>query len=158
VFDLKKHKAIALIATRGPWQWFGNTKMHEVYLSTIDRGRVFVMDFARWGMRGAQPRFQVNLDDSADRSTDKHGGGIMTTVSELAAKDHALGPKFQVSYRRDFSGIGHPDAEHIAANSPDVTLKLIARIERLEEAARSANTPGGCSLDDLIAVVDEGIP
>jgi hypothetical protein len=32
----------------------------DVYLSTVTGGRVFVMDFARWGMAGAQPRFQID--------------------------------------------------------------------------------------------------
>lgn len=116
-------------ATPGPWKWFGNTKMHEVYLATVNRGRIFVMDFVRWGMRGAQPRFQVRLD-----GTD----GVMRTLGELGATGHPLGPRFEASHRRQFSGIGHPDAEHIAANSPDITIKLIARIRELEGHVRAA--------------------
>lgn len=110
----------ARVARPGPWQWYGNTKVNEVYLATVNGGRVFVMDFVRWGMTGAQPRFQV---DSA-----------MVTLSELGKQEHPLGPKFEVPYRRQFVGIGHPDAQHIAANSPDVTLALIDRIRELEEA------------------------
>lgn len=72
-----KLRKIAEAATPGPWQWFGNTKMHEVYLATPDRGRLLVMDFARWGMGGAQPRFQVRIDDVP-------GSGIMRDLGELA--------------------------------------------------------------------------
>jgi hypothetical protein len=158
VFDLRKHKEIALAATKGPWQWFGNTKMHEVYLATVNRGRVFVMDFVRWGMRSAQPRFQTRFEGAPIDY------GRMQSLGDLAAQEHPQGPKFEVPYRRQFQGIGHPDAEHIAANSPDVTLKLIERIERLEAAATKV-VGGNLSipeleeaLEALSAVVYEGIP
>jgi hypothetical protein len=124
-------KKLGEAATPGPWEWFGNTKMHEVYLATTDRGRVFVMDFARWGMRDAQPRFQVRLNDEP-------GSGIMRTLGELAETEHPLGPKFEVSYRRQFVGIGHPDASFIAAANPAVVLSLLARIERMEAVCAAA--------------------
>lgn len=44
--------------TPGPWKWFGNASSNHVYLATDHSGRRYVMDFTRWGMRGAQPRFQ----------------------------------------------------------------------------------------------------
>ena len=118
--DLEELERIAKAARPGPWQWYGNTKMYDVCLATVDRGREFVMDFVRWGMAGAQPRFQIDHR--------------MVTLGELAADEHALGPKFEVSYRRQFAGIGHPDARHIAANDPSTTLALIARIRELEGA------------------------
>lgn len=118
--DIDKHDAIARAARSGPWQWYGNTKTYEVYLSTVHGGRVFVMDFTRWGMRGAQPRFQIDHR--------------MVELGELGSYEHPLGPTFEVPYRRQFTGIGHPDATHIAANSPDVTLALTARIRELEAA------------------------
>jgi hypothetical protein len=46
-------------AQRGPWGWFGNAK-YEFFLSTKDRGRIFVMQFGRMGMQSAQPCFNVN--------------------------------------------------------------------------------------------------
>jgi hypothetical protein len=118
--DLDAHEAIARAAWRGPWQWYGNTKTHSVYLASAHSGRRFVMDFDRWGMTGAQPRFQVDHR--------------MVRLSELAATESPLGPKFEVPYRRNFAGIGHPDATHIAANDPTTTLALIARIRELEHA------------------------
>lgn len=118
--DLDILERKARTATPGKWQWYGNTAMHEVYLSTVDRGRVFIMDFARWGMTGAQPRFQIDHR--------------MVTCGEFGKQEHPMGPLFEVPYRRAFVGIGHPDAQHIAANSPPVTLALISRIRDLEAA------------------------
>lgn len=120
--DLDELERKARAATPGMWQWFGNTKIREIYLATVDRGRVFIMDFVRWGMAGAQPRFGLADFD----------GGCMRSVGELGAAEHPSGPVFEVAYRRHFSGIGHPDAQHIAANSPPVTLGLIDRIRELE--------------------------
>lgn len=111
----------ARAARPGPWQWYGNTKTQEVYLATVHGGRVFVMDFVRWGMHDAQPRFQVEP-------------GVMVALGELGKQEHPMGPMFEATHRRQFAGIGHPDARHIAANSPDVTLALIARIRELESA------------------------
>ena len=68
---LDRIEEIAKAATPGPWQWYGNTKMHEVYLATVNRGRVYVMDFVRWGMAGAQPRFQVRTDVDKPRNLAK---------------------------------------------------------------------------------------
>ncbi len=110
-------------ATPGPWQWFGNTKQREVYLATVDRGRVLVMDFVRWGMSGAQPRFQVSRPGVPD-------SGIMRSLGELGESESPLGPTFEVSYRRQFTGIGHPDAAFIAAARTALPAAL-DEIERL---------------------------
>lgn len=119
--DLDELERKARAARPGPWAWFGNSKTYDVYLATVRDGRVFVMDFVRWGMTNAQPRFQI------DRR--------MVALGELAKSESELGPKFEVPYRRDFVGIRHPDAEHIAANDPSTTLALIARIRELEALA-----------------------
>lgn len=111
--------ALAWAGGRGPWQWFGNTKTHDAYLATTHSGRTFVMDFARWGMAAGQPRFQVDQR--------------MVTLGELAKRGDPLGPKFEVSYRRDFVGIGHPIAAHIAACDPTTVLALLKRIHVLEQ-------------------------
>lgn len=121
--DLDELERKARAATQGTWRWFGNTKTYSVYLATVEHGRQFVMDFVRWGMSEAQPRFQVDH--------------FMAKLSDLAADESPLGPKFEVPYRRDFAGIGHPDAEHIAAASPPVVLALISRIHELEGTVRS---------------------
>ena len=101
--DIKRGLELCERATPGPWEWFGNTKMAEVYLATTHSGRVFVMDFARWGMSLAQPRFQVRYEG---------GLGCMRKLSELEG-DNA--PKMVASHRKEFVGIGHPDAALIAS-------------------------------------------
>jgi len=125
--------------TQGTWEWFGNTKHNEVYLATKERGRVFVMDFVRWGMRGAQPRFQVQLDDTP-------GSGIMRTLGELAQEESPLGPRFEVSYRRQFVGIGHPDAAAIpfAVNNLRALAETVLAWAPVIEAAKewAAAAPG----------------
>lgn len=125
--DLATLECKARAARPGPWQWYGNTNSYACYLTTVHSGRVFVMDFARWGMSSAQPRFQ----------TDQH----MTSLSALGKQEHPLGPSFEVPYRRQFVGIGHSDAQHIAANDPSTTLALIARIRELEAALEDIVDP-----------------
>jgi hypothetical protein len=137
-------EAIAKAATPGRWQWYGNTKNQEVYLSTVTGGRVYVMDFVRWGMTLAQPRFQI-------RDPRDGGVGYMRSVGELGAEEHPQGPKFEVSYRRQFQGIGHPDATHIAENDPTTTLVLIARIRELEAGLLAAANYAENLSDDVDA-------
>jgi hypothetical protein len=84
--------------TPGPWKWFGNLSTQEVYLATARHGRKFVMQFERWGMRGAQPSFQVR---------NGAGDGTMKPCKELAVRE--------VPYRGDIVEIDHPDARLIAA-------------------------------------------
>jgi hypothetical protein len=117
--ELAEARALDAARTPGQWQWFGNVKMREVYLSTVDRGRTFVMDFARWGMTGAQPRFQVTLDE-------RPGYGQMARLENLGD----MGPQMVAAHRSDFVGIGHPDARFIAAASVLVP-RLIAEVDRL---------------------------
>lgn len=81
--------------TPGPWQWFGNLKAHDIYLATKSGGRLFVLNFARWGMSGAQPQFQGH-------------NGLMIKASDLAVRE--------VDYRADIVDIDHPDARLIAAS------------------------------------------
>ena len=89
-------------ATEGPWQWFGNTKTYSCCLATTHSGRMYVLDFTRWGMREAQPRFRWPVGAN---------GGLMYDLAKMPAE---CGPRFEVEYRRDFVGINHPDAELIA--------------------------------------------
>lgn len=150
--DLDKLETIARAARPGPWQWYGNTKMYSIYLATAHSGRVLVMDFERWGMSGAQPRFQVDHR--------------MVRLGELGMQESPLGPKFEVPYRRDFHGIGHPDAEHIAANDPSTTLALIARIRELErgygslvaECEERTENPEGDYYAEHRELLKKGIP
>lgn len=99
-------------ATPGPWRWFGNTKFHSIYLATIHGGRRFVMNFCRWGFSGATPEFQIK----------RGSGGVMVEAHTLV--------KYEVDYRKDISGIDHPDAIFIENAWADVDY-LIRENDRL---------------------------
>ena len=104
--------------------------MHEVYLSTVNHGRRFVMDFVRWGMSGAQPRFQVALDGG-------DGSGVMRGIGIMGENESPLGPTFEASHRKQFTGIGHPDATFIAASRqlvPDLLDLVTSLTEKLAAA------------------------
>ena len=68
--------------TPGPWQW-EVTPSGEVRLETPDRGRLYVMGFARKWMRGAQPRFSIWGDGPRERR-----GGIMHDFEDAGAGNH----------------------------------------------------------------------
>lgn len=99
--------------TPGPWQWFGDPKHGGFYLATVNRGRQYVMDFVRLGMRGAQPRFQVGglMVDGKDICRFEVAPGV---VGMAAAKEEGSGV-----YRHDITEFDHPDARLIAA-APDL--------------------------------------
>jgi hypothetical protein len=114
--DTTRLRALAEKATPGPWAWFGDLASHRIYLATVKGGRRFIMDFRRWGMSGAQPRFQVS--------------GIMRAAKELATRE--------APYRGDIAEIDHPDARFIAAMNPTTVRALLDEVEglraRLDEA------------------------
>lgn len=117
---LTRLRELAGRATPGPRGWFGNAGSQSLYLATVDQGRRFIMQFARWGMRGSQPRFQVN--------------GRMVDASELLEFEvcHAIGAKAakldKDCYRLDVVGIDHPDARFIAALDPATVTGLLDTI------------------------------
>lgn len=101
----------ALKHTPGPWAWFGNASSNHLYLATVHGGRRYVMDFTRWGMRGAQPRFQPRerggMVDAKDLLQFEVGDRSIVG-SEAAKKDGSV-------YRYDVRGINCADARLIAA-------------------------------------------
>lgn len=105
-------------ATPGEWQWYGNTYAHSCYLATVHSGRIYVLDFVRWGMQDAQPRFRWPVGADA---------GIMYSLAKMPSE---CGPRFEVEYRRDFAGINHPDAELITYYRTAAPL-LVGEVERL---------------------------
>lgn len=117
--------------TPGPWQWFGNANSNacpSVYLATVHGGRRYVMDFVRWGMRGAQPRFQPErggMIDAKDLLQFEVGDQSIVGI-DAARKDASV-------YRYDVRGINSADARLIAA-APEMLAALIA-----QEAADEAN-------------------
>jgi hypothetical protein len=110
---LSEIKVRLAAATPGPWAWFGNTQVKNLYLATVALGRRCVMGFARWGMNAAQPVFQRH---------DADGNGTMVSAVDLV--------QYEVPYRKDVSGINNPDADLIANAPADLTW-AVAEIERL---------------------------
>lgn len=91
--------------TPGPWEWFVRFD-GVIYLGTPDKGHLIVMDFARKGMRAAQPRFAVWDGMAAGKPRERLGGILQDGLV--------------------VDGATHPDAKLIAA-APD----LFAALNRL---------------------------
>jgi hypothetical protein len=96
--------------TPGPWRWEVNNKGRRISLcggkNPFD---LIVVDFVRWGMNSAAPRFRTGGDDL---NVMKHAADFCVPV---AGREH------HASWFQDLS---HPDAKLIAA-APD--LLAIAR-------------------------------
>lgn len=93
--------------TPGPWQWFGNGYCEEIYLATVNNGRVYVMGF------GKPPRFQVDHRMvSAMKLAKFEVGNPKVTGVRQARKSKSV-------YRQHICGIDHPDA-HLIAAAPEM--------------------------------------
>jgi hypothetical protein len=116
---------------KGPWAWSGYPD--NLKLSTQHSGRIYVMDFVRKGMRGAQPRFQAKgsgtMTDAADLL--QFQVGDRDVVGEKAArKDGSV-------YRYDVCGVDSADARLIA-----LAPLLAAEVLRLRAViSANDNTP-----------------
>jgi hypothetical protein len=98
--------------TPGPWYWDVRPNTKTFRLVTPHGGHMIVMDFARWGMQGAQPRF-------SDRNGERRGG-IMEDGSKI-----------------DLSK--NPDARLIAA-APELLEACKAMEEQLAFFCRTATS------------------
>lgn len=113
--------------TPGPWAWFGNAGSNSVYLATQHSGRRFVMDFVRWGFKGAQPRFQPDRRGAMveAKSLLQFEVGDKSIVGiEAASKDSSV-------YRLDIRGIDCADARLIAA-APELLGELKRMVQHFE--------------------------
>lgn len=112
---------LAIAATKGPWHWAINLKSREVVLESRGRGAMLeiVMDFVRWGMGNAKPRF---LDQEKCLMVD---ADKLTEV--VPRREH------HAAWHQD---IRHPDADFIAA-SREAIPKLVDEIRRLRSELAS---------------------
>lgn len=97
--------------TPGPWRWEMNPKAKRLQLcGGAVRYDETVMDFVRWGMDSAAPRFRV----------ERPSGSVLEHCSVMGVvvpgREH---------HSNWFQAIRHPDADLIAT-APDL-LKLLAR-------------------------------
>lgn len=120
--DEKRDREIIEKATPGPWEWDINSEHHDAKLMSQVGLRYIVMDFVRWAMHSAQPRFRSN-----DRL------GIMRPMVEWL--------KQRVDHHRGFDlDIDHPDARFIAESRAawpyymNLCAELRDRAERAERA------------------------
>lgn len=103
-------------ATPGPWYW-DVIDAHKCIC--LESARWKVMDFARYGMHGAAPRFLVDgIMERAD-----------ALLKSIPGKEH----------HRGFDNyIDHPDAAFIAASRTDVPY-LLDRVAELEKEIAAAH-------------------
>lgn len=115
-------KELDAAATPGPWVWRGNVDSQALRLSTESGPwRYTVMDFARWGMQNAVPRFR---EDGVMVRADER---VMFEVNHTATKRTDRGV-----YRGDIIDVRHTDARFMAC-SRTIVPALLERITQLEE-------------------------
>lgn len=104
--------------TQGPWRWEFNKKHKTVNL--VGGRPMFdltVMDFARWGMGGAVPRFRDTSQDGLD------------LMNRLCDKPDWIEPEAGREHHKSWHQlVAHPDARLIAA-APEL-------LEALKDARR----------------------
>lgn len=103
-------------ATPGRWRWNINLDAKEIKLEAKDGPRQYVIDFVRWGMNGAQPRFQIN--------------GLMQDAQDCAVV--VEGREHHASW---FQTLDHPDA-NLIARAPELIRQLADEVERLRRQVR----------------------
>lgn len=92
--------------TPGPWRWEFNEKSKEINLvGGKTKYDLTVMDFVRYGMGGAAPRFNVD-----------HGNDLQLMYRADTMGEVVKGREHHANWFKDIS---HPDAKLIAA-APDL--------------------------------------
>jgi hypothetical protein len=112
--EIERLKALAEKATPGPWRWILSAKSKDVRLESGGTpGHELVMDFTRWGISGAAPRFS--------------NGGLMAHAQKWA--QNVPGREHHSHW---YQTVAHPDAAFIAA-AREAVPALIADLERARE-------------------------
>ncbi len=123
--------------TPGPWRWEFNAMHKSVHLvGGRPRFDLTVMDFDRWGMGGAVPRFRdPNLDG-------------MNLMDRLCDKPEWLAPFQGRSHHADWcAAVVHPDARLIEA-----APTMLAALRRAALALAFAAETSPAMQDDYNAV------
>jgi hypothetical protein len=108
--------------TPGPWRWEFNAAHKSVHLvGGRPQYDLTVMDFSRWGMGGAVPRFRDTAEDGMnlmDRLCDKPDW-----ISPATGREH---------HKSWFQLVIHPDARMMAA-APEMAAALRAILFQLTQ-------------------------
>jgi hypothetical protein len=135
--DLDALEAAAKAATAGPWRWELNEKGKTI---SLEGGKpkfdMSVIRFRRYGMAGAMPEFQVD--------------GLMRPATDFAKV--VPGREHHASW---FKGIDHPDANYIAAASPDVILRLTAELRKARETIAAHHSGESVTAREFMATLDK---
>lgn len=115
-------------ATPGPWTWEVNLKSKGVYLCGSGK---YVMDFVRWGMGGAQPRF-------------RNSENLMVEADELS--QIVPGREHHESWHRTLE---HPDATFIALLRNHARA-LVAEVRAWRSGALGNCGNVGCRDDGIV--------
>jgi len=113
-------RALLAKATPGPWRWFGNLQLRQLYLATTHSGRRYVMGFRRWGMGNAQPQFQSE--------------SIMRDVPELVERGEIQTKEYGC---REVLSVSHPDMLLIE-RAPELLSALLAENAALRARVQAA--------------------
>lgn len=129
---LEKMLKICKAATPGPWWWRLNRKSKQVVLESGGRGRWLerVMDFVRYGMGGAKPRF---LDQEKCLMVDADKLGV-----DVPGREH---------HSEWAQTLAHPDAEFIAESRSELECytELLIEIDRWCDVQGAASSEPGAS-------------
>ena len=112
------------------WHWAGDVSAGYPRLAlsawVAGYGRCTVMDFDRWGMQSAGPRFPdaaMMMQDARNLATFEVGRRGVVGIDAAKADDSV--------YRYDVDGVAHPIPEFIAAANPTTVMALLDEIDRL---------------------------
>ena len=123
--------------TPGPWRWELNLKSKRIQLcGGVPQFDLIVMDFVRWGMGGAAPRFNVETKPNLN---------VMKRADEMGTVVHG-----REHHSEWFQEIFHPGAALIAA-APDLLAASESTVLRLADMAHWLEANGAKVLSQVVA-------